>query len=568
MRTSFSRAVAALGFLLACASAQAQTTLDVEGDTWTDSASGRLDTNAGTATVLALAATRTILLQFPVSAIAQSGAGEATLQLTIARVKRNPNTLEMRVVQGAWNQNVVTARTLPAISAQPFYIATLSGLKDGGRLTVDVTAVVAAWRANPSTNFGIAITSRTGPSNLEFDAIGNTTSAKLILGGRAVARNDVTVGATGNYQDVAVAARNAHSGDTWCVNPTAAAPCKLRVSEGHHFVQETIQLPAYVDLIGAEKGSTTITGLPSVTRLIDSVGSKISDVTLVSAGDAVIQTDPYTAPLRLERVSIRASSRALTSGSPRNVDIVDSELVARGSIVQAAVFYRATGAGRLTITRSRIVALGTSSAIATWVDSLSAVASSGVVIEDSSLYANAPYAEGLHLANLGTSASGVISRSEIFANSSDGRADAVASGEGVRSIDIVSSRLVASGTANGVSTSALRASTGAVLTVDDSTLDATDHGIFAMAGMARITVMRSQITAGSIGIGANNANATVDSGTSVLAPIAIYGPSLQATLTDVMLGGTATSGSGTRVCQRVFNERGQQMGANCTAPAP
>ena len=135
----------------------------------------RPDINFGTLSNLYVGNGNTTLLQFDLSTLplgTTSGqVAHATLTVFVNRVNA-PGALTLSSVSGAWNEDAVTANTIPSIGATA---GSLAASTAGQYITFDVTSLVQSWITTPATNFGLALSSTA--ANLLLDSKENDQTA-------------------------------------------------------------------------------------------------------------------------------------------------------------------------------------------------------------------------------------------------------------------------------------------------------------------------------------------------------------------------------------------------------
>ncbi|GAA3749622.1 DNRLRE domain-containing protein [Terriglobus aquaticus] len=122
----------------------------------------RPSTNYGSLTNLYVNANSTALLRFDLSALPPDATaatiGRAVLRVYVNRVNA-PGTLAVAAIGSDWREGAVTYQTLPSTGSA---VDTESANAEGQIVAFDVTALVKQWAANPSANFGFAITTASG----------------------------------------------------------------------------------------------------------------------------------------------------------------------------------------------------------------------------------------------------------------------------------------------------------------------------------------------------------------------------------------------------------------------
>lgn len=156
-------AASLLAWLLPCLSAAQTGTLAAD----TAVTSVHPATNYGALSNLYVSSSSTVLLRFDLGTL-PAGAraadvSRATLRVFVNRVN-TPGVVTLSSVSTAWNENAVTAQTLPPTgNALEVFPVT----DENQYVTVDVTSLVQAWIATPSKNFGLALTAATADAVLD-----------------------------------------------------------------------------------------------------------------------------------------------------------------------------------------------------------------------------------------------------------------------------------------------------------------------------------------------------------------------------------------------------------------
>jgi hypothetical protein len=132
-------------------------------------------TNYGTLSNLYVSGNSTALLRFDLGALpAAANASDvtrATLRLFVNRIT-TPGVMTVSAVGASWNENAVTAQTLPVTGNA---VEVFPVTDEGQYVTVDVTSLVQAWLTAPAKNFGLALTAST--ADAVFDSKENDTTA-------------------------------------------------------------------------------------------------------------------------------------------------------------------------------------------------------------------------------------------------------------------------------------------------------------------------------------------------------------------------------------------------------
>jgi hypothetical protein len=145
----------------------------------------------------------------------------------------------------------------------------------------------------------------------------------------------VLVAATGgDYADLFEAVANIETGDAWCRQPAEefaiAEPCVVRMEPGVYVTDQTIVVPAFVSLIGAGAGATTIRAAAGVRAtvqlgvdapLIRRDGISLRDIAVENRyGDGSTAIAITTVDFSAAEVS---NLRAYATGSDTNVAIAE-----------------------------------------------------------------------------------------------------------------------------------------------------------------------------------------------------------------------------------------------------
>ena len=132
-------------------------------------------TNYGTLSNLYVSGTSTTLLRFDLGALPPAANAadvtRATLRLFVNRIN-TPGVITVSAVGAAWNENAVTAQTLPVTGNA---VEVFPVTDEGQYVTVDVTSLVQAWLTTPAKNFGLALS--TSAADAVFDSKENDTTA-------------------------------------------------------------------------------------------------------------------------------------------------------------------------------------------------------------------------------------------------------------------------------------------------------------------------------------------------------------------------------------------------------
>ncbi len=132
-------------------------------------------TNYGALSNLYVSGTSTTLLRFDLGALPPAANAadvtRATLRLFVNRIN-TPGIITVSAVGAAWNENAVTAQTLPVTGNA---VEVFPVTDEGQYVTVDVTSLVQAWLTTPAKNFGLALS--TLAADAVFDSKENDTTA-------------------------------------------------------------------------------------------------------------------------------------------------------------------------------------------------------------------------------------------------------------------------------------------------------------------------------------------------------------------------------------------------------
>lgn len=132
----------------------------VSGDTYVNAALPAV--NFGRLSNMYVNSSGTALIQFDLSSLptgtTAAQIGKATLTLYVNRLNAS-GVVSVQPVTGSWTESTVTYSTMPSLGAS---VASFTPSAAGQFVTVDVTPLVQSWVTNPSTNFGLALTSASG----------------------------------------------------------------------------------------------------------------------------------------------------------------------------------------------------------------------------------------------------------------------------------------------------------------------------------------------------------------------------------------------------------------------
>src|ERR1700726_4237525 len=123
--------------------------------------SARPTVNSGSLTNVNVGGGYTGLLQFDLSTL-PAGTTSPQVSLAILRVYCNrvttPGLISVQPVAAAWTESGVTFATLPPLNSA---VQVFTASQAGSFTAIDVTSLVRGWVANPSTNFGLALSAGT-----------------------------------------------------------------------------------------------------------------------------------------------------------------------------------------------------------------------------------------------------------------------------------------------------------------------------------------------------------------------------------------------------------------------
>ena len=156
--------------------------------------------NCGTISNVNIGGGYTGLLQFDLSTL-PSGTSASQINHAILRVYVNrvdaTGTVSVAPLNAAWSEYGVTFQTLPAAGT---VAATFAVTQQGAFATIDITALVQAWVANPSTNFGVMLSSSTAVLQIdskENDLTAHPATLDITLASSGPAGPSGPAGATG-----------------------------------------------------------------------------------------------------------------------------------------------------------------------------------------------------------------------------------------------------------------------------------------------------------------------------------------------------------------------------------
>jgi hypothetical protein len=137
------------------------------------------DVNSGAISNLNVGAGYTALLQFDLSAL-PSGTTSSQVSRALLRLYCNradaTGQVSVQPVSGAWGEYSVTYATLPTLGSAAQVVPVNQA---GAFVTVDVTALVQGWIADPTTNHGLALTA--GTAAVQFDSKENDLTGHAAL---------------------------------------------------------------------------------------------------------------------------------------------------------------------------------------------------------------------------------------------------------------------------------------------------------------------------------------------------------------------------------------------------
>jgi hypothetical protein len=534
-------------------------------DTYTDQAADKAGTNFGLNGITAVSRTRITLVRFNPAQVAQSTGGTALLNMKVLLAKSQSNGVAVRLVLAPWNENTVTANTMPAISPSALDQRTITTADQGKSVSFNVSAALAQWRSDPASNFGLALVPIAPLPNLQLGSREGGSPAVLAVSG-ATQDNDVTVAPSGaDYTSPAAAANNAFEGDKWCVSPSHGQHCTIHVAAGTYFGD--FALPGDVDLLGDGKGETLIFG----GLRVDGFGSLISDLTIIAAGVAI--DGHLEGSARLERVSVRATLRVPDSAAfvGAGVTLVDSEVAVEAGDphVGALAFDCIGGCGGLNIVRSDISVVAREFG-ATMVAMEDGPSFTNVDVEDSTLYVHGKSeAAFLRSADEDNQLLRFV-RTRILV-SSPGDASGFSSGHffmrGFTHLDFIDSKINVDGGTGGTF---IDWEAGHIV-FDGTVVDSTT----AVAKMAfgQISVLRSQLTASQTVLDARGADVDIETsylrgGTAVRANVEAISPfQTLVHAKSAVIAGQLTLGDGvSATCDHVYDQNFALRRPDCSSP--
>ena len=245
MRSAIAKtAVIFASALCLLATADAQTIL-TSGDT--KIRESQPDTNFGGAGWLHVNSDSTALFEFDVSGI--QGPVNAELQIeVVGGGVRMPGRIFVESPLFDWSEFSVTGDVGFAEDDWDYTVRgdskDLSPADDGTFVTFDISDIVNVWIDDPSRNRGLGL--QTAEAEIVFrsrESQGGRFPARIVITPASVRLGDrVTVAASGgDYSNLADAADNAYSGDTWCTGESDF-PCVIEIEAGDHHVDRTVVL--------------------------------------------------------------------------------------------------------------------------------------------------------------------------------------------------------------------------------------------------------------------------------------------------------------------------------------
>jgi hypothetical protein len=163
-----------------CATAHA-TDITTSGDTYIDTALP--NANYGSNGIIAVSGTRIALVKFDTATIKRTPGREALLTLKISLSKLASNGIGVYLIRGPWDEKTVTANTMPPLTEFRLDLRQLI-TRDFSSVVFDVSGALAAWRADPSQNFGIALKALPSPTaNVQLGARELKNGAVLSISG-------------------------------------------------------------------------------------------------------------------------------------------------------------------------------------------------------------------------------------------------------------------------------------------------------------------------------------------------------------------------------------------------
>jgi len=186
---AWTRRVAVAAILALATGTSYATEAVVTGDTSVSSAFPTI--NFGSLSNLYVGNGSTALIQFDLSSLpagtTASQIGKVTLTVFVNRINTS-GLVSIQPVTSAWTESSATYATIPTLGS---ITASFTPAAADQFITIDVTSLVQGWVTNPSTNFGVALTSSAGNLVLDSKESGETSHAAVL---------DITVvsqGATG-----------------------------------------------------------------------------------------------------------------------------------------------------------------------------------------------------------------------------------------------------------------------------------------------------------------------------------------------------------------------------------
>jgi hypothetical protein len=560
----------ALAFSL-CAVPPVSAQVAAEADTWIHGASGFTTTNYGTNPTIRVRASgqRIGLIRFANASL--PAGSRVVLNLRVATVHRE-GIVRIRLVQSAWNERTVTFATRPAIASADIDTEVVVPAQVGDIVSFDVSSAVAGWRANPASNFGLAINASGGLADVYFGTRESGRAPTLAAAGVAQ-DNDVTVSKSGgDYSDPVVAAENALAGDRWC-NPSAQPqPCMLRIDAGIFPLDRTMEVPPGVAVAGKGMQETLLINREPLMRGVAFAGPSISDLSIVNRGsqDAFrsalshlgIPGEPATG--LIERVLARAmgpGTNTAIDGSDTQVTIVDSVAIAAGGETSTGIFL---GFGRFRVVGTQVHATGGSrrSQGIEWASDEGGVFS----LEASSVFVSGPDLVAGVLCSA-EFAQCRIADSVVIATATEANVPVAVQGDDFGVTLLMTNSHAVARTRDGLPGTGINIvfEPGESMVLDGVTLE----GAFILTSSSGnnpvISVLRSQLTSFSA-LSETTLNVTVEQS------VILEGTSLRAltsgqlTASDSVLGTPRVFENVAATCEEVYDENVRPLNADCSAP--
>lgn len=522
-------------------------------------------TNYGNSGILAVASNRTALVRFNPTTISQTPGVNATLNLKVALAKNSLNGVTVHLVLGAWNETTVTSKTLPALSAP---IATrVIALADVGKVvSIDISSALSGWRANPATNFGVAIVPSTPTPNLQFGSREGGGAPTLSITGNTP--NQVTVAPSGgNYNNPVAAADNAFNGDNWCVS----TPCTMTIAAGTYVLPKTLLLNSGLRVIGAGIDKTVLLGSPLTDQAVVTDATLISDLTIFHTRPAPLTAvrigagaDTVSNPA-LERVSIVASSDSGALGLEvyRPAKLTDVKVIARG---------HSGGATGVVYTYAPLVFTGCDIlATGSFTSNIGIQhGNSGLpaVLNMTNSTVNASGSGNVFAIDLGVDGAANISASTVEAHGTEESSGIQWDGQPGREVIVTNSTFKATSGPGRQGMGIRNTAANSRVTVEDSRFNVTDSAILGLGqtGSLQVTVKRSQfLGGGGVAFGAGQGGIVDIANSSILAGYAwVIMDHGTVHVTDSVLNGVAEVTANVQAtCARVYDRNAQFRPTGC-----